>query len=267
MFFYVSKLIWAALQPSSLIALFILAGLVTMILRPTWRVGRRLAFGGVLVFFIAGLSPLANLLILPLEQRYPPPDLAAVEPSVRTIIVLGGAEDGRISHARSQLTLNERGERITAAIGLARRMPRADLLVSAGAAGVLQSERAGGEAIVAFWRDAGIAPDRIRVEEESLTTYENATVAKRLLRPQAGERFLLVTSAFHMPRSVAAFRHAGFDVVPYPVDFRTAGWSDLSRFMSSPATGLRRLDEAAREWTGLLGYRLLGRSGSLFPSP
>jgi uncharacterized SAM-binding protein YcdF (DUF218 family) len=100
------------------------------------------------------------------------------------------------------------------------------------------------------------------LEEESLTTCENATVAKRLLAPQADPRIFLVTSAFPMPRAVAAFRHVGFDVVPYPVDFRAAGWSDLGRIMPSPATGLNRLDKAAREWTGLLG-----RPGSLFPAP
>ncbi len=88
-----------------------------------------------------------------------------------------------------------------------------------------------------------------------------------LLSPERGDRFLLVTSAAHMPRSMGIFRRAGFDVVAYPTDFRInpdRGFIDLSG--SYPA-GLKRLDEAAREWFGLVAYRILGRTDELFPGP
>jgi uncharacterized SAM-binding protein YcdF (DUF218 family) len=104
------------------------------------------------------------------------------------------------------------------------------------------------------------------MEESSADTCENAEESRLAARPAAGEQWLLVTSASHMPRAVACFRAVGYPVTPYPVDYRTRGVGSL-RAQSSIAEGLRAVDLAAHEWLGLLGYRLLGRTSELFPSP
>jgi uncharacterized SAM-binding protein YcdF (DUF218 family) len=105
------------------------------------------------------------------------------------------------------------------------------------------------------------------LEHQSRTTWENATYLHALLQPRPGERYILVTSAFHMARSVGTFRQVGFDVVPYQVDYRTKGAVALvSPFWEGPA-GLARFDTAAKEWIGLLAYWLSGRSDSLWPAP
>ena len=70
-----------------------------------------------------------------------------------------------------------------------------------------------------------------------------------------------------MPRAIGAFRQAGFDVEPWPVDYRTRGRADLSRPFDKVSEGLRRVDVATREWVGLLAYWLAGRSDALFPAP
>ena len=85
--------------------------------------------------------------------------------------------------------------------------------------------------------------------------------------PRPDERWLLVTSAWHMPRAVGVFRQAGFPVTAYPVDFRTGGRANVLRPFATLSEGLRRLDVAAKEWAGLVGYRLTGRTGELFPRP
>jgi uncharacterized SAM-binding protein YcdF (DUF218 family) len=90
---------------------------------------------------------------------------------------------------------------------------------------------------------------------------------KALVDPKPGERWLLVTSAWHMPRSIGIFRRVGFTVEPWPVDYRTADAWDLLRLFDAPADGLKRLDTATREWVGLLIYRLTGRTDALFPAP
>jgi len=113
----------------------------------------------------------------------------------------------------------------------------------------------------------GIARSRIEVEDRSRDTDENARFSKSLAKPRATERWLLVTSAHHMPRSIGAFRRAGFPVDAYPVDWRTRGTSDLARPFQSVSDGLRRTDTAAREWIGLLVYYMSGRIGELFPAP
>ena len=110
-----------------------------------------------------------------------------------------------------------------------------------------------------FFTRIGIDGARILLEEKSRTTSENAEFTKALLTPAPGERWLLVTSAYHMPRAMGCFRAAGFDVTPWPVDYRTRGPQDLLRFPPRPSEAWRRLDLAAKEWIGLLIYRLLGK--------
>lgn len=105
------------------------------------------------------------------------------------------------------------------------------------------------------------------VEGQSRNTAENAVFTKRLLEPKSGDRWLLITSASHMPRSIGAFRAAGFDVEAYPVDWRTRGWSDASIPFYTLSDGLWRVDTAVHEWLGLLIYRLTGRTSELFPGP
>ena len=131
------------------------------------------------------------------------------------------------------------------------------------------NDKAGSAAgIVGSYLEAvGIDPARIVLESRSRTTYENALFLRDMLHPSPGQRYVLVTSAFHMPRAVGTFRKHGFDVVPWPVDYRTHGWRDAYEWFGSVTGGLERVDTAFREWAGLVGYRLFGRTDSIWPAP
>jgi len=113
----------------------------------------------------------------------------------------------------------------------------------------------------------GIARERIALEDKSRDTDENGRFTKELVQPKPGERWLLVTSAHHMPRAIGVFRAAGFPVEAFPVDYRTRGAIDLLRPFSTLGDGLRRTDTAMREWVGLLMYWAAGESSALFPGP
>jgi uncharacterized SAM-binding protein YcdF (DUF218 family) len=113
----------------------------------------------------------------------------------------------------------------------------------------------------------GIPRKRIELEGKSRNTAENATFSKAMADPKPGERWLLVTSAHHMPRSVGCFRRAGFAVEPYPVDWRTRGAVDLITPFGSLAAGLARTDVAAREWAGLVAYWITGKTSEFLPGP
>ncbi|MBV9969593.1 MAG: YdcF family protein, partial [Xanthobacteraceae bacterium] len=129
--------------------------------------------------------------------------------------------------------------------------------------------RRGSEADVvpALFESLGVPPGRIMLESRSRNTAENAVYSKALAAPKPGERWLLVTSAMHMPRAIGAFREAGFPVEAYPVDYKTNGWQDLSGVIGSLSSGLRQTDTALHEWIGLVAYRLTGKSSALFPGP
>jgi uncharacterized SAM-binding protein YcdF (DUF218 family) len=269
MFFYLAKVLWFLLQPSTLIALLIAYG--SILIWTGWaRWGRRFVSVGAVLLLIAGLLPLGNALILPLENRFPRTNLDQPPPPIG-FIVLGGAEDRLVGTARKAPTLNEAGERIVETVMLARKFPEAKIAFSGGDAGILyasDSEAVGAERILT---EMGVAPDRLILEGGARDTYENAVYLKTefdkrgLLGP--GKRWVLITSAYHMPRAMASFRQADFHVEAWPVDYRTRGRPDLTRPFDKVSEGLRRVDVASREWVGLFAYWLAGRSDSLFPAP
>jgi len=113
----------------------------------------------------------------------------------------------------------------------------------------------------------GVASERILLEVHSHNTAENAAFTRELVQPKAGERWLLITSAQHMPRAVGCFREVGFLIEPYPVDWQTGGWTLRSMSISTLSEGLSRTDVAVHEWLGLLIYRITGRTSELFPGP
>ena len=171
------------------------------------------------------------------------------------------------SDARGDIELNSAAERVLAMLQLARRFPKARMVYSGGSANLFPPYIAEAPFVERLLEEFGVARDRIVIESASRTTFENATRLRELVQPQPGQRWLLVTSAWHMPRSVGVFRTVGFDVEAYPVDWRTRGWTDAGTSFDRLSQGLARVDTAVHEWAGLLAYRLAGRSDALFPAP
>ncbi|PYF03316.1 uncharacterized SAM-binding protein YcdF (DUF218 family) [Rhodopseudomonas faecalis] len=263
-FFIASKVLGFFLVPSNLIALLCAIGALLTLTRARRR-GVKLLTVGVALLLVAGYTPLGNALLLPLSERFPPWQDNGRAPD--GIIVLGGAINSDLSAARGVLELEASAERIVTVLELARRYPQARIVLSGGSANLLAPGNAeapfAGRLLQAF----GVAPERIALESGSRTTTENAVQTKRLVAPKAGERWLLVTSAFHMPRSIGAFRAAGFEVEAYPVDWRTRGWNDLWWPFERLSMGLARTDLAVHEWVGLIAYRWARRSTELVPGP
>jgi uncharacterized SAM-binding protein YcdF (DUF218 family) len=269
MFFYLAKGLWFLLQPSTLIALLIGAGAI--LIWTGWaRWGRRFVTIGAILLLVAGLSPLGNALILPLEDRFPRADLDAPPPPTG-FIILGGAEDRLVGSARRAPALNEAAERMVEGAILARRFPEAKIAFSGGDPGIFYHANTEAEGAETLLTALGVPRDRLILEAKSRDTYENAAFLKGELTREGelgpGTRWLLITSAYHMPRAMGAFRKAGFNVEPWPVDYRTRGTADLTRPFDKVSEGLRRVDVAAREWVGLLAYWLGGRTNALFPAP
>ncbi|MBZ8132542.1 YdcF family protein [Afifella sp. IM 167] len=265
MFFIVSKVGGFFLAPSNALLVLALLGGALLLLR--FRLFGGAALTTSLVLLAAcGWGPVANWLILPLENRFERPSADAPAPD--GIIILGGALSDRVSSLRgSGLELTEAGDRVLAMIELARAYPKARIVFSGGTGLlVLDSPESEASLIGSVAEDLGLAPGRVELEPDSRNTAENARFSKRLVEPKPDETWWLVTSAYHMPRAIGCFRAAGFPVTAYPVDYRAAADDWLLPF-SRIGAGLERTDIAAREWAGLLAYRLTGRVSSLFPGP
>jgi uncharacterized SAM-binding protein YcdF (DUF218 family) len=263
MFFIASKLLWFVAAPATLLMIGAIAGAAFAPRRAGWA--RTLALGCSTALLLISVAPVGALLIEPLEDRFPQPP--ADMPAPYGIVILGGAIDDEISAARGQTTFDEGAARLTEAVILARRYPAARLLYTGGSASLLGARSS--EAVEArkLLVALGVDPARIAIEEKSRNTDENARFSAALEHPQADQTWLLVTSAYHMPRSMGLFRKAGFSVRAYPVDYRTlGGWRDW-RPTLDPARGLRLFDLAVHEWIGLAAYHMSGRIPDWFPAP
>ena len=264
MFFFLSKTLGFMLLPTNLLIGIGFVGAILMFTRFA-SLGRKLVIAAVLLLVICGLSPLGNLLLYPLEQRFPPWDAARGTPD--GIIVLGASIEADLSAAHGTPVVRSSPDRLIAAATLAHRYPNARLVFSGGSSKLISNDAREADFAGAIFESLGIAKSRLIMERRSRNTQENAEFSKALLAPKDGERWLLVTSAFHMPRSVGLFRKAGFAVEPYPVDWRVGGHGDVLNFSNVAIDGLGRMDMAVREWMGLIAYRATGKIDELLPGP
>ena len=264
MLYLVSKAFWLVAQPGNLLVLLLVLG--TVLLFTSWRrFGRWLMVAVALAMLAITVLPVGSWVLAPLEDRFPP--LTRMPDRVDGVIMLGGAVSTFLTAERGQPTVNEHAERFLAFADLARRYPQAKLVFAGGGpmlkGGAFREADASRE--VLEWM--GMDTSRVIFERESRNTFENAVNAKALVHPIPGETWILVTSAFHMPRAVGLFRAQGWPVVPDPVDYRT-GTGQMGGGIDIDFTGhLDLLGLGLKEWIGMLANGLLGHSQSYFPGP
>lgn len=262
MFYTVAKIFWVIAQPLSVALLLIVAGVV-LSLAGKRRLGAGASVAAMLILILCSFTTFGAHLIRPLEARFARP--STMPEQVDTIIVLGGSTLARVSTARGVAELNDAGDRLTEAVALARRYPEARLVYSGGA-GILDIGEAEAATAERFFLAQGIEASRLVLEDQSRNTDENAMLTAAMLEESCGQT-LLVTSAFHMPRSVALFRKAGFPVVPWPTDYYTSGREGIGLLQDGASDALHNTTTGLREWIGLIAYRLTGRTDELLPSP
>jgi uncharacterized SAM-binding protein YcdF (DUF218 family) len=260
--FIFGKLVWALLQPGNLLLLCLLAGILLALFGR--RRGRMLIALSAIGFLSLAVAPIGSAMILVLEQRFPRPP--ALPDRIDGILVLGGAVDSGISRAYGETAFNGSMARVLAGVTLARQHSEAKLALIGGEGGFFPIGLAEARATSGFVLEEGIPGKRIILEERSRSTHENAVLAKELIRPGPRETWVLVTSAYHMPRAVASFGAVDWPVIPYPVDFRVDPKTGLGANFNL-LEGLSAATLAGKEWAGLVGYRLLGWTGELFPAP
>lgn len=254
--FIAAKLLVFATQPLAWVVLLMLAALLGAHLKRRW--GPRLGWAALLVLLLQGWEPLPDALIRQLEARHP--ELAANAPlgGFAGVIVLGGAlEPAYVWQGHNQPALNDAAERMTAALPLLRQAPGLQLLFTGGDGGLIAGSMTEAERAARFYTQMGVVPERLLMESASRTTYENAVLSARMSGVDTQKPWLLLTSAWHMPRAMASFQNLGWNVTPYPVDYRSGSSTPLTEY--SLAEGARKWHLVLHELVGLLTYRLSGR--------
>ncbi len=263
MFFILSKTAAVLILPTNFLMLIGIGGIVLTATRLR-RTGVRLMIASLVLLLLAGVLPLGALLIHALESRFPAWDTSRGAPT--GAIILGGTLSPELSRVHGGPVVGEGAGRLIAIAKLARDYPDARIVYSGGSGELTGRKLAEADYLYPLLDIFGVARTRVMLEPRSRNTAENAAFSKELVKPQPGERWLLVTSAQHMPRAIGSFRRVGFDVEAYPVAWRTG----LEfRFIPSLdiASNHALLDSAAKEFIGLAAYWITGRTSALYPSP
>jgi uncharacterized SAM-binding protein YcdF (DUF218 family) len=263
MLFAFSKLAWSLVSPGSLLVFLLVAGLaLAAVPRPRIaKLGRRLCMAVAACLLAIAVLPVGEWALTPLENRtsFDPPE------QVDGIVVIGGDEQTGITEARGAPTALDSLRRYVTFMDLARRYPDAKLVFSGGPVFARPDARiVDADVARAILIDIGVSPERMMFEKTSRNTWENAVFSAGMVRPDPAQKWLLVTSPWHMPRALGCFRKAGWAIYPAPAGYWTTGRYRL-RFLFRFDDEMHMLTLAAHEYVGLVAYWLMGRTDVLWP--
>ena len=260
MFFIASKILWALVSPLNFVLLLLLAGAGLSIF--CRRAARFLVAAGILLLFVVGVTPLGPNLLASLENRYQRP--AELPKQITGIIILGGTFDGELSAARNTLAVNDNMERVIEGLRLARHYPLAIAVFSGGEGRLMKQRRPESREIMRWMSETGYSLDDFVFEEESRNTWENIQFTQDMINPGPQEIWIVVTSAYHMPRAMTMFDKLGWagTIIPWPVDYRTDGKMRWLPNRFDVAGNVYKTDLAVHEFTGMMAYGLKGKTAS-----
>jgi uncharacterized SAM-binding protein YcdF (DUF218 family) len=248
--FVLSKILSAITQPLFWLSLWWLLALVML---PRFkRMATSMLWVGMLVLGLLGFNALPEALLGSLENQYKAPTLTQSNPYAGVIVLGGGTGRPGIFKAHEQVPLGDAAERMTLPIGLMRKFSNFELIFSGGEGRLMPTGTTEAEIAKAFYEEQGVDMKRVTLESKARNTRENARQVAALLGERCKQPWLLVTSAWHMPRSMAEFQAVGCNVTAYPVDFRTgeeASWAEYSM-----AGSLMAWQTALHEYLGMFVY-------------
>ena len=261
LFFYTSKLIWLLFSPDSLLLILIIVSLALLYFGKNKLAKLTLSITSLLLILIA-LFPIGEWLLYPLESRFQ--TNPTLPEKIDGIIVLSGAENAELSSIWKQIQLNAAIERGLTFIRLAKKYPDAKLIFTGGSGSLSKQAFKGADIAKQLFKELDFNTKKIIFERDSRNTYENIVYSKNIIKPNKNENWILITTGWHMPRSVGISCKAGWSVIPFPVDHQTKK-DDLIRIDFDLSKNLVILKTGIKEWLGLFAYYLSGKTTTFFP--
>lgn len=267
--YQIGRLLWILVTPGNLVLWLLLVAMVLQFLRP--QLAKRLIISVALLMLIIAITPMAQLLISPLEQRFTFP---GPQRNLAAIVVLGGSQHPAQAQQSPFSGINDHSERMWAAAALARQYPQAKLVFVGGEKETPYGTLKESDVATTYFQQMGIDASRLIVDNRSKNTADNARYTKELIIKldidlQPGDHrqpWMLVTSAVHMPRAMGSFMQQGLAPVPYPVNVQSL---PIQQWIITPdfSNNLSHFELALHEWLGLVKYYAAGKTNSLFPGP
>ena len=256
-FYYFAKIIWLVIALDSLLLIWLAIGVFCLI-KQYIRLAAFLLISLLSINVFIAAFPVGEWLLYSLERHYPPAELDPA--NYDGIIVLGGGQHNGPTQSWDQVALLNGGERSLTLLTMAQKLPQNIPIIFTGGNGAMSNKgMTDADVVTKLLQENNIPDGRIIYENQSRNTFENAVLSKQLAQPRPQQRWLLVTSAFHMPRAMGVFCKINWPVEAYPVDFRSRK-DKLQRLDWGYANHLNNLNRAYREWIGLVAYRLSNKS-------
>ncbi|MBN2246358.1 MAG: YdcF family protein [Candidatus Aminicenantes bacterium] len=240
---FLMKILDELVMPSVFILVFIMVGIILLKLKKR-KTGWIFITGSILIYYFFSITPVADLIIAPLEKKYAPLNEKELAEYDTVVFLLGGPE-GNILRAGEVF-------RIYAAWKKYREKDQPFRIIVSGSY-YLYPGKAETDRVRRYFIERGIPEEYMELEYLSKTTGESAREIKKL---NLDKSFLLVTSAYHMYRSMKVFRKAGLNPVAAPTDFKKEKKYDIYDFFPS-GVNLRKTEHAFHEYFGLLYYSLI----------
>jgi uncharacterized SAM-binding protein YcdF (DUF218 family) len=263
MFFTLSKILWFIVDPGNLFIIVLGLGVILLWIGRA-RAGRGLVSLALLGALLVTVFPIGKTMTGVLENRFQRPE--PMPDDIAGIIVLGGVLNQFIAKKRGASAPRIAAGRFAEFIRLAARYPDARLVFTGGSGSLKNPDIKEAEFAAPLLKSWGLDIGRVTFEADSRNTFENAIFSKALIKPKPDDRWILITSAFHMPRAMGVFRSAGWNVLPAPVEYVTTGDERLFAPQFQFRAGINAFSQAVHEWLGLSFYWLTGRTKSLIPA-
>ena len=258
--YFISKLIWHLLSPLNLLIILIIFGTFFKFLNKK-KLSKFFFLFSFFFFIIVGVFPLGSFLLFKLEQNYQ--TLSIIPNDIYGILILGGPSSSNLTRQHNQVSFNEAGERLTETIKIIRNFNPKKIIFTGGS---YEQTFENSHAFVAkkFFSEIGIDISKFIFEYQSRNTYENILFSKKIASPNTDEKWLIITSSFHMKRTMNIAEKLEWNLIPYPVDFRTGKYFSFKPSFVNFLENFSTFNLASHEFFGLFSYYLLGRTSKIY---
>jgi len=260
--FLLSKLVWVVLSPLNLLIIILFIGFLFQLMK-IQLISRFFYLIALLFFIVVVIFSTGKFLLSNLESKYPA--LNIMPKKIDGILILGGPTNPLLTHIHNQVSFNEAGERLTEAVKLIKIYHSSKIIFSGGSGSLEKDALTHSDVAKKFFLEMDIDIRQIIFESKSNNTYENILFSKSIIHPKNNEKWLLITSSFHMTRAMNIAEKLGWEFIPYPVDFRTGNKRiKLIPSFTKILQNFNTFNLVSHEIVGLISYYYLGRTSKIF---
>jgi uncharacterized SAM-binding protein YcdF (DUF218 family) len=251
--FLFKKITRLFMSPLTVSMLMLVVGTFMLLFTRKQKTGKFMTASGVVFILLMGYNIFPDRILSTLENKYPPIIETESVSDAKWIVVLGGGHVTDRKVPVASILAGDTLTRVVEGVIIHKRLPESRLLFSGGKAFDPESES---KTMADLAVELGVNKSKITEEPNGLDTGEQSELVKKIV---GKDKFILVTSAYHMPRAIALFRKQGMNPVPAPVGHRIKEKSTIDPYMFFPRSGgIEKMEIVVHEYLGLCWMSVSG---------